>query len=79
MDQNFTDGLYSALESRLAELKDFTDCYAASLAEVKRVMGLLRESVHEEGFMDENSEINFFKHIKSRFYSLFIEFIENTT
>lgn len=76
MDQNFTDDLYSALESRLAELQGFTDHYAASLAEVNRVMGLLRKRVHEQGFMDENAEIDFFKHIKPGFYSLFIELIE---
>lgn len=75
MDKKFVDGLFDALTFRLKGLSSVGG-YSSVLAEIMKTLSMLKNHVLTSDFVDEQSEIVFFKQIKPRFYSLFIFEVE---
>ncbi|MFD0749237.1 RteC domain-containing protein [Mucilaginibacter calamicampi] len=74
--KTFTERFGTALENQLAEVSEPTlGNYRASVLICKKAMTKLKNYVSSYAFENTEEEINFFKHIKPRFYSKYIYFI----
>jgi len=76
MDKNFIDSLYSSLAKQLKNLRSTAQAYPDRLALIADSLAKLKIHILENGFSSEEQEIEFFKHIKPRFYLLYIYEVE---
>ena len=76
----YSEELYAQMEAQLeninGSLKEAIQNLTESLFCITTALNLLKRFIHEHPFKDPEDEVDFFKHVKPRFYSWYIYVVE---